>query len=487
MFGFLCLILTSSAVFSVFSLVLLAVSPLLAGRYSPAVRRALWVMLFAFLLMPTGLLFKEPPVDVSVGRTRTILYRPASPSENSPSSGGEATLGDPVLLEIRKGRSAAPAIDSGTLFGWIWLDGCVLFLSQRLIRHHRFMRHCRRWTRAPGEAVLAALERARAETGCKRKLRAVLCECVGGPMLAGLFRPRILLPCREYGEEELRCILTHELLHHRRGDLWVRLLLTVCRSAHWFNPLLIPAEREALLGCELACDSGVVALSGEDGGPLLYAETLLHTAAGLAGTTLTTGFGGGERRMKKRIRSIMDRREKKKSAGPVITAAALLLLCGSAFAISPAAAVDLGGFFFSDNREAYYLETFGEGYKDMPLYELDPEVYGESNASLGYGCGTSIPLRNGTVPEYRVSLSLSYVIKSPQTMTRREQENLLRQWPYIITAHFWDLASPMEDFQSYEFRSALIEALNEVHEGVYVRPATLKLEVTPYSGQADVS
>jgi len=46
-------------------------------------------------------------------------------------------------------------------------------------------------------------------------------------MLIGLFRPRIILPDREYTDTQLRAVLQHELTHLQRTDIlvqWISLL-----------------------------------------------------------------------------------------------------------------------------------------------------------------------------------------------------------------------------------------------------------------------
>lgn len=95
-----------------------------------------------------------------------------------------------------------------------------------------------------------------------RGLPVYACALVDAPVLAGLLRPRILLP--EGVEEERRAFaLAHEAMHARRRDLWRKaLLLWVC-ALHWFNPLVWLLRRAAERDMEIACDAAV--LAGRDG------------------------------------------------------------------------------------------------------------------------------------------------------------------------------------------------------------------------------
>ena len=55
----------------------------------------------------------------------------------------------------------------------------------------------------------------------------------------GWWRPKVVLPpgCREWPEDKLRSVLSHELAHVRRRDWLVQLGAEVVRCVYWFNPL----------------------------------------------------------------------------------------------------------------------------------------------------------------------------------------------------------------------------------------------------------
>jgi beta-lactamase regulating signal transducer with metallopeptidase domain len=86
-----------------------------------------------------------------------------------------------------------------------------------------------------------------------------------GPMVVGLWAPRIVLPEAILGgasRPALSCILGHESAHVRRGDPWLAALMEVMLVVAWpVLPLWIAAARVRHL-VELACDEA--ALSGAD-------------------------------------------------------------------------------------------------------------------------------------------------------------------------------------------------------------------------------
>ena len=83
-------------------------------------------------------------------------------------------------------------------------------------------------------------------------------DLVTSPMLLGIVKPEIFLPQREYTKEGMEYILSHEMTHYKRKDLWVKLLIATARTIHWFNPFAYLMEREAGKDIELLCDSEVV-------------------------------------------------------------------------------------------------------------------------------------------------------------------------------------------------------------------------------------
>jgi bla regulator protein BlaR1 len=99
-----------------------------------------------------------------------------------------------------------------------------------------------------------------------------------GPLLAGLARPRIVLPAdfeRRYDPAEQAAVLAHERVHARRGDLWWNALAALLGCVFWFHPLAGPARRRYLADQELACDSTVLR-SGLHA-PRTYGNALLKT------------------------------------------------------------------------------------------------------------------------------------------------------------------------------------------------------------------
>lgn len=111
--------------------------------------------------------------------------------------------------------------------------------------------------------------------------------------------PVLILPEACYSPEELYFILKHELVHFKRKDLYVKLLLVAANGVHWFNPLVWIMRKEAAVDMELSCDERVI--QGADHmARKAYTEPLFSTLHRRCArkTALSTQFYGGKRIMK---------------------------------------------------------------------------------------------------------------------------------------------------------------------------------------------
>ncbi len=56
------------------------------------------------------------------------------------------------------------------------------------------------------------------------------------PFVVGIFNPTILMPKVELSEEELECVLRHEIAHYLYGDLLIRFGWVLIKAFCWWNP-----------------------------------------------------------------------------------------------------------------------------------------------------------------------------------------------------------------------------------------------------------
>lgn len=88
--------------------------------------------------------------------------------------------------------------------------------------------------------------------------------------------PIIVFPAslvRQLDDEQLACVIRHELAHWRRGDRFSNAAAFIIVSLFWWNPIAWWARRQMRLAQELSCDA--IAVPKLQGGRRRYAETLM--------------------------------------------------------------------------------------------------------------------------------------------------------------------------------------------------------------------
>lgn len=180
------------------------------------------------------------------------LYVPVA--QPLPAGGAALALmrpGDAATVMQTAAVVPEPTVDWPATLLLMWALGAALFLGIQWLRHARFV----------GRAVASG--HALATIG---RVDVVVSSLVPGPMAAGIWRRRILLPAdfmTRYTPEERRLALQHEAAHHDRLDLAANFAGLLVLAAHWWNPVAHAAWRAFRADQELACDATV--LAGSDG------------------------------------------------------------------------------------------------------------------------------------------------------------------------------------------------------------------------------
>lgn len=129
------------------------------------------------------------------------------------------------------------------------------------------------------EWVTRRFDAVRAEVGLSRGVDLRGIPEGQSPVLCGFWRPTLLLP-RGLGErltaEQLRAVFLHELVHARRGDVWVNALQVGLQILWWWHPLLWLANARLRATREEVVDEEVAFRMG--GNSISYPEALLEVA-----------------------------------------------------------------------------------------------------------------------------------------------------------------------------------------------------------------
>jgi len=141
----------------------------------------------------------------------------------------------------------------------IWLFGAISTTTYYLIKYITFHRALHRLKiKLDNPLIDAVLKKQKQILHIKKAPKIYLVNGLGSPMLVGLYRPKIILPRLDYTKSELQYIFRHELIHFKRKDNIIKLLVTVATIIHWFQPLIYVLKKLCYDFCELSCDETVI-------------------------------------------------------------------------------------------------------------------------------------------------------------------------------------------------------------------------------------
>jgi len=356
--NFLVTLLICSVTMSMLALLYMAITPLLARRYSATGRYYGWLIIIVGLIIPfrpqwgRALINIDAPMSELLPITETngnVVNYAATPQINLPTM---------TLSFIDN------AVVSDTTFSiswWrvgftVWLIGVILFISYHSIKHYGFVKKVRRWSEnITNREILSLLENLKSEMGITRQIPICKCMFASSPMMVGIIKPQILLPTTEVAEDELYFILKHELVHYKRKDLFYKYLVLAATVLHWFNPIVYLMAKAVNILCEISCDAEVLHRADMDTRQS-YGEAIIGVVQYKSNlqTALSTTFYGGKNSMTKRILSIMD--ASKKRVGATVLCGVIVLTFGTGFAF----AVNTNTSYADENFNtvtAHYIEN----------------------------------------------------------------------------------------------------------------------------------
>lgn len=170
-----------------------------------------------------------------------------------------------VLLKIRKNGlygfefwKTAFIMDIASILFFIWVAGTVICIIRYGNQHrkiHKAIRQCEVKEQSPilQEQISEISKRVKLH----RSVKPVISHMIEVPMAYGLFQPKVLLPAKEYSQQELEVILLHELVHHKHHDLFWKQLFQITRCIYWFHPAMQDILRQLDQWGETACDMTV--------------------------------------------------------------------------------------------------------------------------------------------------------------------------------------------------------------------------------------
>jgi beta-lactamase regulating signal transducer with metallopeptidase domain len=247
---------------------------LLREKVRATVRYALWMLVLVKLVMPPSL--KSP--------TGVAYWLPKHPSAPL------LVTGPGVVDATVPARAAATATASSDstasrpAFTWpaiLFIGWLTVFigLAARVASRFRYVVRMLGRTEPAPESLEKLLESCRQQLGIRRTVQLRCVPNAISPAICGLFRPVIVIPSalpETLSQSELRSILLHELVHFKRGDLWISHAQILMQLFYWYNPLVWLANAVIRRVREQAVDERVLVELREEAES--YPATLVQVA-----------------------------------------------------------------------------------------------------------------------------------------------------------------------------------------------------------------
>ncbi|MBN2182235.1 MAG: hypothetical protein JW715_10000 [Sedimentisphaerales bacterium] len=289
-------------------LILLFVDLLLRNKVRAIFRYCLWMLVLVKLVLPTSLDWQysigrlagdnlarmepvrttpktdiepppaiphetpSPPYITDVRPEQPIVQRPPVP-EIEP----QAAIAEPIeVAEPSAIIQAKLSWRAGLFLSWLAI---VLAMGFLLIQRVIFVRRLVRQAQPAGDSIKYLLDECRIRMRIKSRIEIKLSAGAASPAVCGLLEPVILVPqniAASLEPDRMRMVLLHELVHIKRGDLWVNLMQTLLQTVYFYNPLLWPANAIIRRIREQAVDEAVLVAMGKTAGD--YPQTLVNIA-----------------------------------------------------------------------------------------------------------------------------------------------------------------------------------------------------------------
>lgn len=203
---------------------------------------------------------------------------------------------------------------------------------------------------------------------------------VSTPLSIGMFKDTtyVVLPRKNYTEEELLLIFRHELTHIIKRDVVTKFFITFCTALCWFNPFMWISLNKCMEDLELSCDEEIL-LEADENTRNLYAKLILNTVGDSRG--FSSCLSANANALRYRLSTIVQKRERR--SGAFLIALITCFICVSRGQISFALS--------DDNVNGQIIKTATTGAEiiydnvDISMYKLDG-VYESTFFEIDFEC-----------------------------------------------------------------------------------------------------
>lgn len=315
-------VLHISVVSSFFILVMFLVNKFAVRRYSLRWIQFLWILIAVRLFLPVNM------VQIAVPERADTLNEIVRKVEKKENTSTLTSSWDKIAQNADSGKVTSVAAENSanvitpsnnhisnvaaalqyaiSFVSIVWIVGVVWQLVKYLLCYWIFTKRIRKCniqvqSKDSYQQIFNNVNQRRKNIKLYRN------PAVQSPFSYGLLHKNIVLPDKQYNETELEAILCHEITHIQNHDIWLKSVLCIGKSFHWFNPFVYLMDRMVNQNMEILCDEEVVRNRKLEYRKM-YSMAILNTVQdmnGKAPVALTSHFEGESKQLKERFQNII--------------------------------------------------------------------------------------------------------------------------------------------------------------------------------------
>lgn len=309
---------------SIFIIIVLLLRSLFKNRLPKFVFPALWILVLIRLLIPfslssplsapvpdIALSFNDEETAVSVVEDTSALIMEGTSMEYASAEQTPIAIWESFFNSFLRHN----------FFFCLFVAGFIVMLFILLYQKYHYLKKLRCGLLIEHNETINALLR-------EKDMGYILVftnDKIASPLVSGILNPRIHLPTSMdfQNTELLRHIFTHETIHVRHKDNWIKLAMLAALCLNWYNPLVWLMSKCLSSDLEAFCDASALKHSNEEQRKN-YALSLLSMAVtGNRSTLLYSAFSKTE--VEKRIKGIL---HYKKVTAFTLLFSVVFMLCG---------------------------------------------------------------------------------------------------------------------------------------------------------------
>lgn len=160
--------------------------------------------------------------------------------------------------DLEKSKIMFEIFNKGILF-YVWMLGAIIFTAKEIYVYMSFSKKLKNISHLiQDESIITSLEICKKKLNINRKIILKECSFIRSPMITGIFAPVIIIPKMNQHLDKLEIVLTHELIHYKRKDLWIKIMALIANVINWFNPVVYILRNKINIICELSLDEQII-------------------------------------------------------------------------------------------------------------------------------------------------------------------------------------------------------------------------------------